>query len=266
MPHGIGSLPIMSIFAGINPKSLLANSIRFMIFLYVFITILLASVAATYILVRFINYSFPHLLYVGDENRANPVRNALEMLFFFVSIIVLPTGLFALLVARHHSKIASEHARQVESTRLGSVYMTVVDAWDSQQMVNSRKLMLDLSKQYAVDQAGERGKQGLICLGKHLYDLGQHDLLKFREYNVTLQFFENIGILCQRQYILESDVFEIFGGHIIHLTELFMPYIKLEREAVGNAEEAKTLYANALYLYKAAMAQKPRFHREDIPT
>jgi hypothetical protein len=158
-----------------DPVKQLKNLSIYFLVLFSLVLTVLWIIAVVYFLVKILNNNFPQ------------ARDALEIGFFLVNIVVLPLGLAALIIARGH-------ARELENTRQGTVYMTIVDKWNSTALVTSRAKILDLfnecnrKKQEASTDVANMTPAEYIST--FIYELGKNnELLKHREYVNILYFF-----------------------------------------------------------------------------
>lgn len=60
-----------------------------------------------------------------------------------------------------------------------------------------------------------------------------------------INFFELLGLLVKKNYVPLVDVYDLFGGPILHVGVYFVPHIQERRKERG---VPSGLYANALYL------------------
>jgi hypothetical protein len=214
-----------------------------------------------YLIVDIIHQAFPNA-----QDEQSP-KAALEMGFYLVNMIVLPLGLAALVIARGHAK-------ELENTRQGAVYMSIVDKWNSTLMVTSRKLIYDLRDEYSDKKQQSDHELGDMTQGEYIsnviFALGENrKLMEHREHISVLYYFEDLGILCRKNYIRKDDVYNFIGENITTLVEFLIPYIKAERELAARENpknpNIRALYANALYLYNGAINHAPQFHTEELP-
>jgi len=238
-----------------DPVKELKNFLIGLLVLFSIVLAILWIIAVVYLFVQILHNNFPN------------ARDALELGFFLVNIVVLPLGLVALVIARGH-------ARELENTRQGSVYMTIVDKWNSTALVNSRAKILNLYYEY--NQKKQENLSEVVnvtdaeYISAFVYNLGKNNkLLEHREYVNILYFFEDLGILSRKGYIRTDDVYNFMGENITVLVGFLIPYIGMERnrESVTRPRDPDilALYANALHLYNGAKAYAPQFHREELP-
>ena len=153
---------------------------------------------------------------------------------------------------------------EARNTRLATIYMETTNRWNAPEVVESRKLILDLARDFRSDS---RLRGAIPDVGAFI-DLvvscvRSHDLYLHRKYVANLNFYEDVGGLCWKGYLQEDDIFNSMGGQIINQIELLSAYIDSARNK--GTETSLSTYANAIYLYNKAKAYRPHLHEEAWP-
>lgn len=210
-----------------------------------------------------------HIFDGGDtipDGSPNYLRNVLEILSFFATGVLLPgAAIWAGIFARRQADEARKSRETAENIRLSEVYMEIVERWNSRRLFEARKLIFELVDQY---NALEPEKKALFEAPQHyirhcLLTVMADDRGKRAKYIILLQFFEDLGLLCYKNYIREDDIFDFIGSPIITQMEYLQEYIRAVRTA-PDGRIVKSRYANAIYLYKAAKKFRPALHEEEM--
>ena len=119
---------------------------------------------------------------------------------------------------------------------------------------------------FRIQRAGH-GKSPVPGEADHVRDvllgLKQTGRSALRKHVILLTFFEDLGVLCRKGYVREHDISDLLGSSITFQLALFGPYIHASR-LTGGAEN-QALYANAIYVYKAASVPHMRYTAEMWP-
>jgi hypothetical protein len=218
-------------------------------------------------LILLVAYRWPHVLdgtpTLGDASiHANLLRNGLELTSFAATTGLLVTALLAVL-------FTLDQIEEAQNARLADVYMTIVERFNSQEQVNSRKLFYELRKSFKQLNPALAGdefaaKQALY-VSQALADLGTTDPMKEREYLVALYLFEDLGILCRKNYVKKDDIFDLFGDHVISIMTDLLPYVKRARDDYEDQALADAVYANAAYLFAEATQHSLKSFTYSLP-
>ena len=172
--------------------------------------------------------------------------------------LLAPISLWALRFARRQ-------AEESENIRLSTVYMDIVTRWNGPELVTARKLVFDLVEAFHAIEALSPGcyASAGAYIRDRLLRLRDTDKVRHREHVILLQFFEDLGLLCWKGYIREADVFDFLGAPIRTQLSALREYIDAARTG-ADGEVVRSRYANAIYLYRQAVAFRPNAHEEDM--
>ncbi|HZK91808.1 MAG TPA: hypothetical protein VFC56_16830 [Stellaceae bacterium] len=150
--------------------------------------------------------------------------------------------------------VAYRQFQAAETTRLVSVYMAISEKWDSDGIREARRRI------YQFQSFWEAHRTELV----HYPDAAQylHALLLesgetsrlYRDYLLLMSYLEDIGLMCESDYLRIADVNNFIGQGIMSTLGLLLPQIIYERRDTKDA----ALYANALQLYRDLPTMKPR--------
>jgi hypothetical protein len=145
--------------------------------------------------------------------------------------------------------------------------MDIVEKWHSDMLVTSRKKLFDLVDMYRKekhDNTSEKFSSEQEYIAYSLHEL-RNDRLELYSYTVLIQFFEDLGLLCYKNYIRQDDIFDFMGRSIEYQLGCYGEHIRRVRENQDGTIN-KSLYANAIYLYKEAkrFRRTRSLHEEDM--
>jgi hypothetical protein len=106
---------------------------------------MLAFCAVLSLVVAWVVTEFPYALDgldVAERGKVpNYFRNLLEVLNFSSGPALFIAAIFAF-------TIAVKQAREAENTKVSTVYMQIVSRWNSPELINGRRKLLELSRAY----------------------------------------------------------------------------------------------------------------------
>jgi hypothetical protein len=211
-------------------------------------------------LIFLVGYRWPHVLdgttTLDDGGKhVNFLRNALELASFTATTGLLLTALLAVL-------FTMDQIEEAQNARLADVYMTIVERFNSEEQVKSRKMFYELRRAFKQLNPGLTGAEfaakQAAYVSEAVAQLGETDPMKERDYLVSLYFYEDIGILCRKDYVKKDDIFDLFGDHIISIMTDLLPYIKNARSEYDDSVMSDAVYANAAYLFAEATQHSPK--------
>ncbi len=195
-----------------------------------------------------------------------PLRDLFEFLYFIAGIAVAFIAWLAIAFARTQALEARKSREEAENSRLTAIYMTIVDRWNSPELLNARSRLFKLVDFYR----SHRGTPQMAAfedeaayVADALARLRRVDRQELRSHTILLQFFEDLGLLCWKGYIREADIFDFLGSSIEVQLGFFSNYIRLARTDTDGGV-ARNRYANAIYLYKAALLSRAGKHEETM--
>jgi hypothetical protein len=167
--------------------------------------------------------AFPHL-FDGKEITGNPgspnyVRNSVELISFLAVAITAAVALWAIYFARQQVSEASNSREEAQTARLSSIYMHIVERWNSDVLLTARRKLFELvdiyrNNQHDADFVALNNERNYVSYYLHaLRD--NRNLLELYSYTVLIQFFEDLGLMCYKRYIRQEDVFDFMGNSII---------------------------------------------------
>jgi hypothetical protein len=184
-----------------------------------------------------------------DLDGHSKFRNFWEIVSYIANSVVVLIAALAFFVAQHQ-------LRSAEHVRLASVYMDISKRWSSAELIRSRALLTELSEFYdrrrtAGDLAAYKTRADYIKAV--LLDLLAGDKIRLHDYITIAAFFEDVGVLCRRDYVRADDLFDFLGGPIERYLEDLLPFIVAVR---GDGDKGRAIYANALWLYRAVKRRR----------
>jgi hypothetical protein len=195
-----------------------------------------------------------------------PLRDLFEFLYFIAGIAVALIAWLAISFARTQASEARKSREEAENSRLTAIYMAIVDRWNSTELLNARSKLFKLVDFYR----SNRGTAQMVAfedeaayVADQLARLRGVDRQELRSHTILLQFFEDLGLLCWKGYIREADIFDFLGSSIEVQFGFFRIYIRSARTD-ANGDVARNRYANAIYLYKAALLSRAGKHEETM--
>jgi hypothetical protein len=210
---------------------------------------------------------------INNSDSPNYVRNTAELLSFIFSIsaaITVPAvAIWAIRFARQQANEATNSRQEAEYARRCSTYMNIVERWHSDNLLASRKKLLDLvhiyrDNRHDINMAMFNNEQEYIC--HCLSELKNNkNLMELYSYTILIQFFEDLGLLCYKKYIKQEDIFDFVGSSIETQLGFYGEYIrKVRQNQDGTITES--LYANAIYLYKESVKFRLEgsLHKQDM--
>lgn len=193
-----------------------------------------------------INGSFPTWL-VGGEN-TNHFRNIMEILYFIANLGIFFVAFYAVTFARRQSLEARRQAAEAERTRKIQVYMKIIDMWNSEDIVKSRRILLRLARNHSYN--GYRDlctSDDYIAFFIRQWDRSRDETLLNRSEDAkkVVDLLEYIGVLVREEELDLIHLFDFLGSKIGQIIGDFMlSYICLIRAQYRSG----TNYANALFL------------------
>jgi hypothetical protein len=205
---------------------------------------------------------------VREPSAPNYIRNPLELLNFLSTSILVPgVALWAIYFARKQADEARNSREEAERVRLSTIYMNIVEKWNSDEIVAARAQLFSLVDEYRKFddeyKAAFGSESGYVCT--RLLGIRATDRIKHRSYTILLQFFEDLGLLCWKKYIKQDDIFDFIGSSIVTQMGYLELYIRAVREE-KQGHPVRSRYANAIYLYNEAhkFARSGSMHEEDF--
>jgi hypothetical protein len=186
------------------------------------------------------------ILQLGEKSR---FRNFWEIAFFVTSSALAISAIFAFFIAR-------SQLHSAENVRLAGVYMEITKRWTSPELTRSRSLLLELLdffERHRADPGLARfaDRRDYIC--EVLVALKRENKRRFAEHMAIVSFFEDVGMLCRKNYLRKEDVFDFAGAPIVAYADLVLRYLELTRRPPAGGH---TVYANTLWLYREAAKRK----------
>lgn len=184
---------------------------------------------------------------LGDKSR---FRNFWEIVYFVANSIFAVTGLFAILLARGQLVAA-------ENVRLASVYMDITKRWTTDELLLTSRRTIGVLVDFYLANKARPELQRYPDMGAYfravLEDCMASDRLKLRDYLAIVNFFEDVGLLCRKQYVRHEDLFDFLGASIVYYMAPMLPFIlALKRGSSAGGG----IYANALWLFRLARQRK----------
>jgi hypothetical protein len=234
-----------------NTKTLLRNDIVLNVTTYIGYLITLFAVISYFIVslifaAVIINGSFPAWL-AGAEN-TNRFRNVLEILYFVANVGVFAVAFYAVTFARRQSLEARRQAAEAERTRKIQVYMRIIDMWNSEEIVTSRRILLNLARNRSYTGYSDLcTSHDYIAFFIRQWDRSRNEILLNRSEQAkkALDLLEYVGALCREGELDLVHLFDFLGAKIEQIIGDFMLcYIHLIRKQNRSGSN----YANALFL------------------
>jgi hypothetical protein len=193
-----------------------------------------------------------------------PVRNLLEELSFTAIVLAAVIGAVALYVAdsqlRAFVRLSRDFGAQIgqaEAARTASIYVEVSTKWDSQEIATARDALEQLEKDYVALPTAAQTPH-IPSASHHIWHKinVDHDENAYDAFIVVASFIEDIGLLCQKQYVRIDDINDIIGSGLLYQIGLLLEQIRHERRTAPDLSRARSRYAFALWLYSELKPQK----------
>jgi hypothetical protein len=222
--------------------------------------------------------ALPHIFdgkeIISNSDSPNYIRNVAELLNFISGIFAAIAGIAVVLVAlwairfaRQQAYEATKSRQEAENARLSTIYMNIMERWHSEKLVTARKKLFDLLDIYrnnrydpSMTMFTDEQQYVYYCLGQLRTD---RNLLDLYSYTILIQFFEDVGHLCYKQYIKKEDIFDIMGSSIKRQLGYYGKFIRESRQN-QDGTITESLYANAIYLYKENLKFEGSLHKQDM--
>jgi hypothetical protein len=177
------------------------------------------------------------------KDKGQYIHDAFEIMFFIVNIVVLPTAVITLWIARRSFE-------GTESARLATIYMEISSAWTSHRNVASRVYLLNLRDEFndpnCVNSIKTNSTSPQNYIKNVLLALRQGDRLGHSRRTAILTYLEDLGVLCKKQYVREVDVFDLIASPIKVQVDLLVDYIgHFQTQNPSNYEHAILLFEHA---------------------
>lgn len=195
------------------------------------------------------------------------MRDLLEILFFLSGIAMPIIAVWALLYAKAQVNIAKTQAdglkEQIFEARRYSeisaqqaqetLLLNLVDKWNTAHMHESKIVTLELEAQAQdriyTEYKGYPDKQVLEKLREHYKELmGKLEIEDNKKYITMmrmLSFFETVGELVKKRYVLLEDIDGLFRGPILDVGAAWVLHLNDKQNRKG---VPAGLYENAIFL------------------
>jgi hypothetical protein len=176
-------------------------------------------------------------------------KDAWELTFYITQLGVLVAAVVG-------GFLAYRQLREAQDARLANIYLEIQDRWKSPDVVESRRLIAGLAKEFRERVAREghcRDADGTVLgspaalIQARLQKLLETDPKAFSKHMVYLTILEDIGAMCRKGYIEAQDISDLMGSSIVQGTEFLLLHIRQERRGANS----KSIWANALWLYRS---------------
>lgn len=193
-----------------------------------------------------------------------PVRDLLEELSFVAIVLAAVIGAVALYVANSQlrafvrlSRDFGAQIRQAEAARTASIYVEVSTKWNSQEVATARDTLERLEKVYVALPAAAK-TPNIPSASHHIWHKinVEHDEAAYDAFIVVASFIEDIGLLCQKEYVRIDDINDIIGSGLLYQIGLLLEQIRHERRTAPDVSRARSQYAFTLWLYAELKPQK----------
>lgn len=193
-----------------------------------------------------------------------PVHDLLEELSFVAIVLAAVIGAVALYVADSQlrafvrlSRDFGAQIRQAEAARTASIYVEVSTKWDSEEVATARDALERLEKDYlALPAAAKTPDIPSACHYIWRKINADHDEAAYDAFIVVASFIEDIGLLCQKEYVRIDDINDIIGSGLLYQIGLLLEQIRHERRMAPGPSRARSRYAFTLWLYGELKPQK----------
>jgi hypothetical protein len=163
---------------------------------------------------------------LSNEKYPNYVRNLFELTSFMATTAILATALWAFVFTKNQI----EEARD---TRIATLHATLETRWSSDQMLKSKQEFVKLSEEYEKStQAGTGNPDQKIqdFAVTYIEKLQKCDYARYGSLMSLLDYFEFIGLLEKRGYVITEDIEYMFGTACILVCSVMSTYIEKRRE------------------------------------
>jgi len=117
----------------------------------------------------------------------------------------------------------------------------------------ARRLFAEMDKRYEHEREAQRALSAIADFTAHLNELKKANDKKYFTLIDICAFFETVGYLAYKKYVLFKDIYELFGGSILVAGKFFETHIKDLQK--GPPPDPK-LYENFLWLLEEVRKQQ----------
>lgn len=162
----------------------------------------------------------------------------LEVLSWLAQLIIVIAVIATALVARSQLKEMSVFRKQRLRILNATLLMELDNRWDSTEMQASRKIFREM-KDHLEETVGAAnpvaGDHKRIELAKQawsnaLKEKRKNSIDEYSQLMAICGFFETVGLMVKRQYIMTEDVVDLFKGPMVNIETCFGGHI----EDLGN--------------------------------
>lgn len=238
-----------------NAGALLQKDVREAVFGYATYAIVAFAVAAYFLFslmftAVIVTDVFPQWLEGARDD--NSFRNWLELLYFISNLGLLGVAAYAVRFARHQA-ITSEHSQ------LSNVYMQITAQWWEPEFIRSRSLLTVLIREAESTEPGAMPEAVNAFLKQKRVpptaapeapggtEARAEPAPSHADYLQIMRFFEDVGLLCRKEYVRKEDVFDFIAASIQYYISALLPHILFLRR---DHFKSQTIYANALWLHQ----------------
>lgn len=175
----------------------------------------------------------------------------LEIVYFVASATLPILTVIAIYVAGDQFRLMRVQTRHAERARLATVYIEVSNRWDSEASTRARQAIEDVVDLYdAYGPASRPGAAAPVTVNSFIADVVEGDPTcpAANAAFYLLSLTEDLGLLCQRNYIAVRDLNDIVGGGVSRTIDLVRILIERDRAAETDPVTARARYAFTLWL------------------
>jgi hypothetical protein len=186
----------------------------------IFLIILVSSIS--FIALLEITDPFDDYLAHGPSDN-NRLINLLEIFYFIANLLLCIVAIFALTFARRQ-------AIEAENTRKASIYLQISALWSSHRTMSSRMYVIGLSDKFGdpsyMDPIKKEASSAPDYIKRVLLAEQRRSRISHRQKVFIITFLEDLGLLCEKGYVHELDVFEFISTPIVFQVDLLIDYIR----------------------------------------
>jgi len=183
-----------------------------------------------------------------------PIRNFFELMGFIATCAMPLVTLLALRLAREQSSLLIHQNAGAVQARSATIYSELLELWQKDEMVRSRRLIGGLAEFYdkhRADPAMQDIDGAPDYIKRVLLHFRQTNEQALRDHTAVIELLEYAGVLCRQNYGVKHDIYEFFAGNITLMMKRLKPYMLAVREEIhdrGLYDHHRAVFANALWL------------------
>ncbi len=193
-------------------------------------------------------------------------RDFWEIVYFITNAFLVIVALIALIFAFRQSIAAhsqSDAANRQNEMALrnaqAQVYLSMETKFTSQELVESRKMMVTLRSRLTPLATEDKPLGALVNEELQILLKDGSNLEEYVKYIRLLTFIESIGLMARREYVSLDDIYYLLESVLLGFDRMFMDHIRARQKDAaerGNANPGR-IYEHTIWLVEKMKDYKP---------